>query len=153
MTVLLADTVETDHLRLGPRSGVPPPISHAGRGRKGVRPIASRDGVVAQQQNYRKSGFAFAYGNVRYGGVPARTGELNATVALRDVPLAVLAADDARVFPADRPSFLKAWVGAPGHRGRALIRDGNLAAWGVIRAARQALLRAGGRSSAEQRSP
>ena len=30
--------------------------------------VIGLDGVVAQQQNYKKSGFKFAYANVRYGG-------------------------------------------------------------------------------------
>src|SRR3981189_334598 len=30
--------------------------------------VIGLDGVVAQQQNYRKSGFELAYANVRYGG-------------------------------------------------------------------------------------
>ena len=46
-------------------------------------------------------------------------------------------ADDATVFPAPRPAFLRAWIGAPGHVGRALVRDGRLAAWGVIRPCRK----------------
>src|SRR6476660_3071341 len=33
--------------------------------------VIGLDGVVAQQQNYRLSGFALAYANVRYGGVVA----------------------------------------------------------------------------------
>ena len=32
---------------------------------------AGLDGVVAQQANYRKSGFALAYANIRYGGTIA----------------------------------------------------------------------------------
>ena len=36
--------------------------------------VIGLDGVVAQQQNYKKSGFKFAYANVRYGGrSPRRT--------------------------------------------------------------------------------
>jgi GNAT acetyltransferase-like protein len=58
-------------------------------------------------------------------------------VPLADVPLAAIDADDATVFPAPRPAFWRCWIGAPGHRGRALLRDGRLAAWGVIRPARQ----------------
>ena len=42
-------------------------------------------------------------------------------------------ADDATVFPAPRPAFLRAWIDTPGHVGRALMVDGRLAAWGVIR--------------------
>src|ERR1700751_4290157 len=37
-------------------------IAHAGPR------VIGLDGVVAQQQNYRKSGFKLAYANVRYGG-------------------------------------------------------------------------------------
>ena len=40
-------------------------IAHAGTR------VVGLDGVVAQQQNYRKSGFALAYANIRYGGTVA----------------------------------------------------------------------------------
>src|SRR5882757_8928827 len=106
-------------------------IAHAG-GR-----VIGLDGVVAQQQNYRKSGFELAYANVRYGGtVAAPDAPRPGVVALSDVPLAVVEAYDATVFPAPRPAFLRAWIGAPGHVGRALMRDGELAGWGVIRPCR-----------------
>ena len=45
-------------------------------------------------------------------------------------------ADDITVFPAPRSAFLRAWISSPGHVGRALVRDGRLAAWGVIRPCR-----------------
>jgi hypothetical protein len=45
-------------------------------------------------------------------------------------------ADDATVFPARRSAFLRAWIGSPGHVGLAVLRDGRLAAWGVIRPCR-----------------
>jgi len=84
-----------------------------------------------------RSGFAFAYPNVRYGGSAAALGSANAgIVALADVPFAAIAADDATLFPAPRAAFLRAWIDAPGHVGRALMRDGRLAAWGVIRPCR-----------------
>jgi len=105
-------------------------IAHAGRR------VIGLDGVVAQQANYARSGFAFAYPNVRYGGA-ATPGAANAgIVALADVPFAAIAADDATLFPAPRAAFLRAWIDAPGHVGRALMRDGGLAAWGVIRPCR-----------------
>ena len=105
-------------------------IAHAG-GR-----VIGLDGVVAQQDNYRKSGFAFAYTNIRYGGVPSGPRAEGDTVPLADIPFTQLERDDATVFPAPRPAFLRAWHDAPGHVGRALIRDGRLAAWGVIRPCR-----------------
>jgi hypothetical protein len=53
--------------------------------------------------------------------------------SLTDVPLAAVEAHDATVFPAPRTAFLRAWIGSPGHVGCALVRDGGLAGWGVIR--------------------
>jgi GNAT superfamily N-acetyltransferase len=106
-------------------------IAHAGTR------VIGLDGVVAQQDNYRKSGFSLAYANVRYGGIANATGERHdAIVDLKQVSLADIEASDAAVFPAPRPAFLRSWVSAPGHIGRALIRDGALAAWGVIRPCR-----------------
>jgi GNAT superfamily N-acetyltransferase len=99
--------------------------------------VIGLDGVVAQQPNYKKSGFALAYANVRYGGILTAPGApAAATTALTEVPLAVVAASDRTVFPAPRAAFLRAWIDAPGHVGRALLRDGRLAAWGVIRPCR-----------------
>jgi GNAT superfamily N-acetyltransferase len=107
-------------------------IAHAGARTIGL------DGVVAQQGNYRKSGFELAYRNVRYGGRIATAGTQtpSRSIPLADVPLATIAADDATVFPAPRRDFLRAWIGTSGHTGRALMRDGRLAAWGVIRPCR-----------------
>ena len=107
-------------------------IAHAGPR------VIGLDGVVAQQDNYRKSGFRLAYANVRYGGTVAAPAAPRAgVIALSDVPGAAVEADDATVFPAPRSAFLRAWIGAPGHIGCALVRDGRLAAWGVIRPCRK----------------
>ena len=96
------------------------------------------DGVVAQQQNYRKSGFALAYANVRYGGsIAPPDAPQDGVIALGEVPLATVEAYDATVFPAPRTAFLRAWTSSPGHVGRALVRDGRLAGWGVIRPCRK----------------
>src|SRR5215467_12180479 len=80
-------------------------IAHAGGRTIGL------DGMVAQQDNYRKSGFRLAYANIRYGG---RVGPLAAPavaiVPLTEVPFAALEADDARVFPVPRAAFLWAWI-------------------------------------------
>ena len=106
-------------------------IAHAGRR------VIGLDGVVAQQQNYRKSGFELAYANIRYGGAVAAPEAPPADViALSAVPLAMVEAYDATVFPAPRSTFLRAWINAPGHVGCALVRDGGLAGFGVIRPCR-----------------
>lgn len=106
-------------------------IAHAGSR------VIGLDGVVAQQDNYRKSGFQLAYTNIRYGGTVVAPPKPPAdVVALDTIPFADIEADDATVFPAPRAAFLRAWINTPGHVGRALLRDGKLAAWGVIRPCR-----------------
>jgi GNAT superfamily N-acetyltransferase len=107
-------------------------IAHAGPR------VIGLDGVVARQQHYKKSGFKLAYANVRYGGTVAAPDAPRAgVIALGEAPLALVEAYDAMVFPAPRTAFLRAWIGSPGHVGRALVRDGRLAAWGVIRPCRK----------------
>ncbi|PIT03665.1 GCN5 family acetyltransferase [Bradyrhizobium nitroreducens] len=106
-------------------------IAHAGAR------VIGLDGVVAQQDNYRKSGFQLAYANIRYGGIAAAPVKPPADVVTLDtIPLALVEADDATVFPARRSTFLRAWINTSGHVGRALLRDGKLKAWGVIRPCR-----------------
>ena len=104
-------------------------IAHAGAR------VIGLDGVVAQQDNYRKSGFRLAHANIRYGGLVAAPANPPA-VALDTIPFALVEADDATVFPAARSAFLRAWITTSGHVGRALVRDGKLAAWGVMRPCR-----------------
>src|SRR6476469_9295327 len=68
-------------------------VDHAGGRTIGL------DGVVAQQENYKKSGFRRAYANVRYGSrVPAGATPAG-IIPLADVPFTSVEADDATVFP------------------------------------------------------
>src|SRR5207245_11037980 len=53
------------------------------------------------------------------------------------VPCGAGEADDATVFPGPGSVFLRAWIGARGHIGCALMRDDRLAGWGVIRPCRK----------------
>src|SRR5262245_5056668 len=77
-------------------------MAHAGSRTVGL------DGVVAQQENYRKSGFQLAYRNIRYGGsVLSHRRPPPSVVDLIDIPLEQVVAADATVFPAARSRFLR----------------------------------------------
>lgn len=96
------------------------------------------DGVVAQQENYKKSGFQLAYRNIRYGGVVAGKPSASARfIAADTVPFDRLLAYDREFFPALRSAFLSRWIKPPG--GKALVAmDGDrLAGLGVIRPCRE----------------
>ncbi|MFB7462124.1 GNAT family N-acetyltransferase [Streptomyces sp. NPDC056224] len=95
------------------------------------------DGVVEQQDNYRKSGFRPAWNNVRHEGVPQGAGEgAGAGVEVVDaatLPFGQIAAYDRRFFPEARDAFLSAWTALPGRTALAAVRDGRIEGIGVIR--------------------
>lgn len=124
---------------------VAPPYRGRGYGMRiwqaGLAYLAGRnvglDGVVDQQDNYRKSGFQLAYRNVRYegvgGGTPPDCADL---VDLQDVPVEVVLAYDRSFFPDDRVVFLKNWIRQPEAQALGMLRDGDLVGYGVIRPCR-----------------
>lgn len=96
------------------------------------------DGVVAQQDNYRKSGFRLAWRNMRFEGFgPAPAAPDARIVPLSGVPFADYAAWDRRFFPADRPAFQRAWLAQPGATALGLVEHGRLVGHGVIRPCRK----------------
>ena len=93
------------------------------------------DGVVAQQDNYRQSGFVLAHRSARWGG------KLNGRVAVRsfvrpltldDLPT-VLSYDE-EVFPADREAFITTWLGtSTARQTEGFFEDGQLRGFGSVR--------------------
>ncbi|WP_233886772.1 GNAT family N-acetyltransferase [Paraburkholderia flagellata] len=102
----------------------------------GMRYLGDRniglDGVVAQQANYRKSGFRLAYRNIRYQGRVSGIGCAHVAAAA-DVPFDQLMAYDRTCFPAQRERFLRAWIAQPDAVALATIDAGRVAGYGVVR--------------------
>jgi GNAT superfamily N-acetyltransferase len=100
--------------------------------------VIGLDGVVAQQENYRKSGFTLAHRNIRYVGEVAAGTPASAPPAVRpaaEVEFAAIEAYDSAFFPAERPVFLRHWLAAPGHIALAAVADGEVVGYGAIRPA------------------
>lgn len=98
------------------------------------------DGVVAQQANYRKSGFQLAYRNIRFQGVAAQGsahGEPHADLLNASaLPLDALSHYDRQCFPAARERFLANWLAQPDAIARVAVRDGTVVGYGVLRRCR-----------------
>lgn len=103
---------------------------HSGR-------VVGLDGVVDQQDNYRKSGFDLAYRNIRHSGRPS----VPVPDDPRLVPIGPDLADaviayDRPFFPAPRATFMNCWLGGATRTGWALVEGGRIAGYGVVRACR-----------------
>lgn len=95
------------------------------------------DGVVAQQGNYRESGFKLAYRNIRYAGTGGGDGPGDADiVTLPFVPFEIVESYDRPFFPEARPEFLRSWIRQPDSTALGIMQNGTLAGYGVMRRCR-----------------
>ena len=92
------------------------------------------DGVVEEQQTYKKSGFAFAYRTIRYEGRGLKEKLADPLiVALSDVPKLSLFAYDQSIFLHSRKSFLTNWISIPKSLAIGYWDGSRLSGYGVIR--------------------
>ena len=106
--------------------------------------VVGLDGVTAQQENYRKSGFELAYRNIRYSGVfPAVPAGMQPElqpgvdiVPAQQVSQAKVGAYDSALFFAPRPGFLSSWLTQKASAVLVAARGDTLDGYGVIRRCR-----------------
>jgi len=92
------------------------------------------DGVVAQQENYKKSGFKFAYRNIRYQGNGGGKFPKNSSVIkLSEINFETVNFYDQKLFPENRTDFLKSWINQSDSKALGILKDNKLAGFGVIR--------------------
>lgn len=123
-----------------------PPFRSKGYGvqlwERGMGRLAGRvvglDAVVAQQDNYRKSGFSYAHPQYRFEGVTGGAEAPGPDVCpLSSVPFEALCRYDGTFFPANRRAFLAHWTHMPHSVGKALWEGGALRGYGVLRECRR----------------
>ncbi len=92
------------------------------------------DGVVAQQENYKKSGFKLAYRNIRYQGIGGGNSPKNSEIVkLSTLPFETIDTYSQPFFPANRSQFTKLWINQPECNALGIMQKGKLAGYGVIR--------------------
>ncbi|WP_170466268.1 GNAT family N-acetyltransferase [Ruegeria arenilitoris] len=96
------------------------------------------DGVVEQQDNYRKFGFTLAYDNYRFSGTAGEIlNSLGRSAHDQIAPLGTLTdalrTYDRGLFPAPRETFLKAWLDAPNHVSRVFEENGQIRGYATLR--------------------
>jgi hypothetical protein len=99
--------------------------------------VVGLDGVIAQQENYKRSGFVLAHRNIRFGGIPRFEEAHSPGLTPIGSGMAEAVIDyDRAFFPADRSAFLRCWLQPERHKGMALVKNGAVRGYGVIRACR-----------------
>lgn len=108
-------------------------LAHAGGRTVGL------DGVVAQQDNYRRSGFELAHRTVRFTGPAPAARPAPGVRPAEKTDLDAVEEYDRACYPADRPRFLEHWLTAPAHRVVVRVEGDRLSGYAVIRPARDGL--------------
>ncbi len=98
--------------------------------------VIGLDGVVEQQHNYARAGFATYYRNVRYVLTHAPRFPSRSLTPIGDVPRAALEQYDRQCFPTRRERFLDGWLSMADSIALASVESGRVRGYGVARRCR-----------------
>lgn len=95
------------------------------------------DGVIQQQDNYKKSGFKLAYSNIRFELInSAESTAYENVVESISIPFDKLKWYDRKCFPAERSNFIKNWLRMPESFSFVYLTGDQIKGYGVIRKCR-----------------
>lgn len=92
------------------------------------------DGVLAQQENYKKSGFKLAHRNIRFAGKSTHATSIMPIMSVEQVAFEEIAAYDSQFFPSERSAFLKRWIAPENSKTLLMMVHGKIVGYGTIRA-------------------
>ncbi|PJD97911.1 MAG: GNAT family N-acetyltransferase [Parachlamydia sp.] len=90
------------------------------------------DGVIAQQENYKKSNFKLYYRNIRFEGSISNSNS-SSLIDLDQIPFDTLMNYDVPIFGIPRPNFLRHWINMPNAHALGKMDKNRLLGYGVIR--------------------
>lgn len=92
------------------------------------------DGVLDQQENYKKSGFKLAHRNIRYQGVGRKYQvDDDSIIKANLISFSDIIKYDDQCFPVSRPQFLKYWIAEPESLTLGFLKNNKLLGYGMIR--------------------
>lgn len=95
---------------------------------------AGLDGVISQQENYKKSGFQIAYKNLRFHGRSKKYPKHSSTIIpLSKIPFEKIVEFDKNLFPTRRDTFLDCWISQKTHKTFGIIQQNTLVGYSVLR--------------------
>lgn len=95
------------------------------------------DGVLAQQDNYKKSGFKLAHRNIRYSGRSKNNPTTTRAVSSKNIEFSDLLRYDNQFFPDERSEFLKNWITPDNSQTLVIVENSKILGYGSIRACHQ----------------
>lgn len=95
------------------------------------------DGVLAQQDNYKKSGFKLVHRNIRFAGKSAKITLTTRAIASQHIEFNDIANYDSQFFPDERSAFLKNWIAPENSQTLVITENSRILGYGSVRACNQ----------------